>query len=101
MWVGGSTAATLLANSVAPGLLDRYLGRTGITSQQTPEPHRPRPDNLFAPVPGDHGAHGRFGDRAHPRSPQLWATTHRGTVAAVAAGLGLVGAIVALRTSRG
>ncbi|MDQ3897842.1 MAG: SDR family oxidoreductase, partial [Actinomycetota bacterium] len=37
-WVGGSTAATLLANAVAPGLLDRYLGRTGYRSQQTTEP---------------------------------------------------------------
>ena len=28
-WVGGSTGGTLLANAVAPGLLDRYLARTG------------------------------------------------------------------------
>jgi hypothetical protein len=41
-------------------------------------------------VPGDHGAHGRFDDRAHPRSLQLWATTHRGTVAGLA-GAGLAG----------
>ena len=34
-WVGASTAATLLANAVAPGLLDRYLARTGFSSQQT------------------------------------------------------------------
>jgi len=27
-WVGGSTAATLLASAVAPGLLDRYLAGT-------------------------------------------------------------------------
>ena len=30
-WVGSSTAATLAANAVAPGLLDRYLARTGFT----------------------------------------------------------------------
>jgi hypothetical protein len=35
---GASTAATLLANAVAPGLLDRYLARTGYDSQQTSEP---------------------------------------------------------------
>jgi NAD(P)-dependent dehydrogenase (short-subunit alcohol dehydrogenase family) len=93
LWVGGSTAATLVANSLAPGLLDRYLGRTGYASQQTDEPADPqRPANLWAPVPGDHGAHGRFDDRAHPRSPQLWATTHRGLVGAATAGLaGLAG----------
>jgi NAD(P)-dependent dehydrogenase (short-subunit alcohol dehydrogenase family) len=91
LWVGGSTAATLLANAVAPGLLDRYLGRTGYRSQQTDQPRDPnRPANLWTPVPGDHGAHGRFDDRAHRRSLQLWATTHRGTVAGLA-GAGLAG----------
>jgi NAD(P)-dependent dehydrogenase (short-subunit alcohol dehydrogenase family) len=97
LWVGGSTAATLLANAVAPGLLDRYLGRTGYRSQQTEAPRDPhRPANLWAPVPGDQGAHGRFDDRAHARSLQLWATTHRGTVAGLAgaalAGLAALGA---------
>jgi len=43
LWVGGTTVATLLANSVAPGLLDRYLGRTarrtcGHRSRATPAP---------------------------------------------------------------
>ena len=33
-WVGGTTAATLIANAVAPGLLDRYLARTGVSGQQ-------------------------------------------------------------------
>src|ERR1700744_1384470 len=28
-WIGSSTAATLAANAIAPGLLDRYLGKTG------------------------------------------------------------------------
>jgi NAD(P)-dependent dehydrogenase (short-subunit alcohol dehydrogenase family) len=99
LWVGGSTAATLVANAVAPGLLDRYLGRTGYRSQQTDQPRNPhRPANLWAPVPGDHGAHGRFDDRAHPRSLQLWATTHRGTVAGLTAA-GLAG-LAALGVAR-
>ena len=34
-WVGASTIGTLAANAIAPGLLDRYLGRTGFASQQT------------------------------------------------------------------
>jgi NAD(P)-dependent dehydrogenase (short-subunit alcohol dehydrogenase family) len=81
-WVGASTAATIVANTVAPGLLDRYLGRTGFESQQTDEPDDPdRPDNLWEPVAGDQGAHGRFDERSHPRSLQWWATTHRGLVA--------------------
>ena len=75
MWVGGSTAFTLLANRVVPGLLDRYLGRTGFQSQQTDEPEDPaRPDNLWEPVAGDYGTHGRFDRQAHSRSLQLLAT---------------------------
>ena len=40
-WVGASTAATILANRVAPALLDRYLARTGYGSQQTNSPPTP------------------------------------------------------------
>ena len=38
-WVGASTRASLVANALAPGLLDRYLGKTGFGSQQTKRPH--------------------------------------------------------------
>ncbi|MGE5227811.1 MAG: SDR family oxidoreductase [Planctomycetaceae bacterium] len=70
-WVGATTSLTIVANSVVPGLLDRYLARTGFASQQTDEPENPdRPDDLWDPVPGDRGAHGRFGDRAHGWSLQ-------------------------------
>jgi NAD(P)-dependent dehydrogenase (short-subunit alcohol dehydrogenase family) len=76
-WVGASTAATILANRLAPALLDRYLARTGFGSQQTAQPAEPgRPDNLVHPLDGtnghDHGAHGEFDDRSHDRSLQLW-----------------------------
>jgi len=81
--VGMPTVAAILANKVAPGLLDSYLGWTGYDSQQTDEPlPSGRKTNLFSPVEGDHGAHGRFGARAHERSVQLWANTHRGWIAA-------------------
>lgn len=61
--------AAVYANRVVPGLLDRYLGAKGYASQQADEPARTdRPDNLFAPVPGDHGAHGRFDAEARPSS---------------------------------
>ncbi len=86
MAVGGSTVAVIVGNKIAPGLGDRYLARTGYESQQTDEPADPnRPDNLWAPVPGDHGAHGAFGRRSHTGSAQLWATTHRGWLLAAAA----------------
>src|ERR671933_374614 len=38
LWVGGPTVQAILANRVAPGLLDRYLGETGYEAQQTNEP---------------------------------------------------------------
>jgi NAD(P)-dependent dehydrogenase (short-subunit alcohol dehydrogenase family) len=87
-WVGASTAATVLAEKVAPGLLDRYLARTGYGSQQTGEPESARPDNLWHPVddaPGtDHGARGAFDDRAAPRSYQAMAARHPVPTAAAA-----------------
>ena len=84
--VGAPTVATVWANKLIPGLLDRYLGRTGYRSQQEDRPVEPgRPDNLLEPVPGDFGAHGEFDDRSHGSSPQFWLTTHRGLVTAAGA----------------
>lgn len=97
-WVGGSTAATLAANAVAPGLLDRYLARTGFSSQQTGDPTpADQPANLRRPADAtkDYGAHGPFDARAHRRSPQLWASQHHGTLAG--AGALLAVAALALR----
>jgi short-subunit dehydrogenase len=87
--VGWPTVKAIVGNKVIPGLLDRYLGRTGFASQQTDRPRDPgRADNLWSPVPGDHGAHGTFDQRARQRSVQTWATLHRGALAGalVAAG---------------
>jgi len=84
-WVGGSTVGTLIANAVAPGVLDRYLARTGYRSQQTGAGKPPgQPENLWTPADRtrDFGAHGRFDDKATPRSVQLWASRHHGVVAA-------------------
>ena len=81
--VAGSTAVVLLGNKLFPGFGDRYLGKTGYDAQQTEEPVNPdRPDNLWEPLPSEFGTHGAFDERAHPRSLQLWATTHRGTLLA-------------------
>jgi NAD(P)-dependent dehydrogenase (short-subunit alcohol dehydrogenase family) len=92
VWVGGATVATILGDRATPRLLDHYLARTGYRSQQRSEPAEPdRPSNLWEPVEGDHGAHGDFDRKAHPRSLQLWATTHRGWLALAAAG----GAVIA------
>jgi NAD(P)-dependent dehydrogenase (short-subunit alcohol dehydrogenase family) len=103
-WVGGSTVGTLVANAIAPGLLDRYLARTGFDSQQTSQPRDPdQPANLWEPADGpdgkDFGAHGVFDDRSTTRSVQLWASQHHGAVAGIAAGaLAVAGALAARLT---
>src|ERR671935_577405 len=77
MVVGESALNAILAQKVAPGLVDRYLARRGYVSQQRPEPEVPgRPDNLFTLIPGDRGAQGPFTQRSHRRSLQLWLREH-------------------------
>ena len=95
-WVGASTMGTLAANAIAPGLLDRYLGKTGFQSQQASQRHDPdAPANLWEPADGedgrDFGAHGVFDSKAHDHDPQLWASQHHGVL-----GASLVGAALAL-----
>jgi NAD(P)-dependent dehydrogenase (short-subunit alcohol dehydrogenase family) len=104
-WVGGSTAATIVANRLAPALLDRYLARTGYGSQQTAQPAGPgRPDNLVQPVDGthghDHGSRGAFDGRSHQRSPQLWVSQHARLASGALAGAAVLGAFLARRLGR-
>ncbi len=77
-WVGASTALTVIANSIVPGVADRYLARTGYESQQTETPvPAGRADNLFESLAGDRGAHGDFDEHAHAHSMQFQLTRHR------------------------
>ncbi|WP_217212531.1 SDR family oxidoreductase [Streptomyces sp. AC550_RSS872] len=82
-WVGGSTVATLMANAVAPGFLDRYLARTGFDAQRE-EGEQAGPANLWTPADGprgrDFGAHGRFDEEACAGGPQEWLSRNRGRV---------------------
>jgi hypothetical protein len=55
----------VLGTMLVPGLLDRLLSRRAYEGQMTAEPAPAgTPDNLFQPVPGHQGVHGRFGARA-------------------------------------
>jgi NAD(P)-dependent dehydrogenase (short-subunit alcohol dehydrogenase family) len=103
-FVGATTAATILANRVAPALLDRYLARTGYDSQQTGEPEPSRPDNLWEPVDeprgDDHGAHGEFDDRSHRRSAQLLVSHHPAAATATAVVTAAAGLAIASRARR-
>jgi NAD(P)-dependent dehydrogenase (short-subunit alcohol dehydrogenase family) len=83
VFVGGPTVLAILGSKVAPALGDLYLARTGYEAQQAGKRvEEERPDNLFRPVPGDHGAHGVFDAEAKERSIQLWLTRNRGWLAA-------------------
>lgn len=94
MWIGLSTAWTILGQRVAPLFLDRYLGRTGISAQQTNKDAPRLGVNLWQPRDdkADQGARGAFSDEAHADDPQLWLSKHRrgillGTAATAIAGI--------------
>ncbi len=100
VYVGLPTVKAILGNKIIPGYLDRYLAKHGYDSQQTNEPVAlDRPDNLWSPLPGDHGAHGRFDARARSGSLQLWFTTHRGWFASLAAAAAAAGLVYARKRS--
>jgi short-subunit dehydrogenase len=86
IWLGFSTIKAVLANRLAPGLLDRYLAKAGYSGQLT---HQKKPcnapSNLFEPVPGPYGAHGRFDARAHKATATMFTERHRALVRAVLA----------------
>src|SRR5829696_9576382 len=69
--VGWGAQKLLWGQKVAPRVGDLILRRTGWKGQHTDEP-KPlgSPDNLFEPLPGDRGAHGRFA--AQSRRSTSW-----------------------------
>ena len=84
-WVGGSTVKTLLANAIAPGILDHYLARTGFSAQQTLTPRDPdQAVNLWGAADEDHdfGPRGIFSDVARAHSTQAWLSRHRKAITA-------------------
>lgn len=97
-YVGGSAVKAIVANKIAPDVLDHYLSTYGYDSQMVSEPNPPdAPYNLWEPVPGDHGAHGVFDARSSEDSPQLWLDTHRGWVALGVLGLGAIAGAIAVK----
>src|SRR5215475_3667280 len=91
VFVGAPTVIAIEANKIAPALADHYLASTGFDSQQTGEEvPKNRPDNLFAPLPGDFGAHGVFGQQAHEKAATTWLSQHKGITAL--AGIAVLGA---------
>jgi NAD(P)-dependent dehydrogenase (short-subunit alcohol dehydrogenase family) len=103
-WIVGAPAyQAIFGDKLMSPILDRYLARDGIEAQQDAERVPPdRKDNLFEPVPGDHGAHGRFDQQARTRSPLLWLSEHRALLAGGAAlATGAAAVLARRRTPKG
>lgn len=82
MWIAWSTRMAIVGQRLIPGLLDRYLAYRAWEGQQTDQLPAGHPlthltDNVDAPIPGDRGAHGPFGDRSRTSTTTLWLRRHR------------------------
>jgi NAD(P)-dependent dehydrogenase (short-subunit alcohol dehydrogenase family) len=76
-YVGWPALEAVLGNMFIPRLLDRYLARRAWDGQCGPEPLAAgRRDNLYQPLRGDFGAHGRFDAEAHATSWQVRMARH-------------------------
>ena len=94
LWVGWPAVKAILGARLLPRLGDWILASEAYRGQHTDEPLPPgRKDNLYAPVPVDHGAHGRFDARARGASTQLWLSEHRTLLGALA--MMITGALIA------
>lgn len=102
MWVGLSTAYTILGERLAPKLLDRYLARAGVAGQQTSRPTPRSGPNTFAPADEtqDAGSQGPFAPRAHRRDPQTWLSKHRRAILSGVSGTAFAAAVLLRRRGR-
>ena len=86
---------------VGAGLIDRYLARAAHREQAASVSVPPdRQDNLWEPIPGDHGARGPFDRQAANWSAQLWLTEHRWLAWPVLAGMAVLSSRAWRRGSR-
>lgn len=92
-WVGSPTVAAIIGQKFFPGLLDKYLGKTGYKGQQLQgHPQDPNaPNNLYEYVPGLHSARGKFDDRSKRTSVEVYFSLHREWFAVGAAALAGIG----------
>jgi NAD(P)-dependent dehydrogenase (short-subunit alcohol dehydrogenase family) len=93
MWVGIATVYTVLGNRVAPAFIDWYLGKTGVSSQQTGQDAPRWGSNVFEPQDdeADRGARGAFSAKATTHDPVSFVARNRLAtlgIAAVAAAAG-------------
>jgi NAD(P)-dependent dehydrogenase (short-subunit alcohol dehydrogenase family) len=102
-WVGLPTVYTILGNRVAPAFMDWYLGRTGVSGQQTDEAAERLGSNVFEPrdADTDRGAHGSFDDKSHDRDfVSVIGDARHAALKVPAAALGAVGKVARALRSR-
>lgn len=95
LYVGYTTLEAILGNKILPDYLDHRLARTAFKGQQTDEPVSPdRKNNLWAPLPGDHGSHGTFDAKSWNFSPETWLAIHKkitlSVLGIIAVGVGIM-----------
>jgi NAD(P)-dependent dehydrogenase (short-subunit alcohol dehydrogenase family) len=79
--LGWGAQKLLWGQKLSPRAGDLVLLRNGWTGQHTDEPKpKDSPDNLFEPMPGDPGAHGRFDDRSRATTALTRLRIKRGTI---------------------
>ena len=87
----------LWGQKLSPRAGDLILLRNGWKGQHTDElKPTDSPDNLFEPLPGDPGPHGRFDSGSRSTSAWTWLRLHRGLIGA-GLGLGTMGLLAGLR----
>jgi short-subunit dehydrogenase len=96
-YVGLPAIQTIVGNKLFPGLMDTILGKTAVSGQKTDQAATHDQDYLFEAVPGDHGAHGDFDDKAQNSGIVVKGSTVRAVSHAVV--FGAVIAITSLITS--
>ena len=79
--LGWGAQKLLWGQKLSPRAGDLVLLRNGWKGQHTDEPKpKDSPDNLFEPLPGDPGAHGRFDDRSRATTAWTWLRLKRGAI---------------------
>lgn len=87
-----SVLKAIFGNKLVPSYADHYLAKNGYESQQYDGRENPnRPDNLYWPLPGDHGSHGAFDSRAKSWSAEAWAEEHASALGLFLVGIGVAG----------
>ncbi len=78
LYVAWPAWKTIIGNKLFPGLGDRLAAKQAWNGQMTKElKSSSSAGNLFAPVKGQQGSHGRFDARAHGHSPEVWLSKQR------------------------